>query len=334
MVEKRVEDPQKIERWKDRHEEIKILKIYDKKFGWMHLVIGKNRKGGNFVLRLKRYGNWFTISSKKHLAYVRKLLEEGAKELDWVEELSDKEIGDLIRKNKDFRKIKDKSKEQIEHQKEIIDELLKQAAKLREEQFKINLDEFKKDSTALKILLKENKKEKELQEWLYEHSWVFGPTYIDNSKEETNRIGDRIDFLMQRYDTFYDVFELKLPSCDLFVGKREDSDTQQQLSRKFNMSADLKDAISQVIGYLEQYEADKTNIYYQKHIDIHKPKGVIVIGRRKGDEVRTLKTLNSYLNNIQVYTYEDILDMAQNFIKLIENRNKKQKIDYKNETKT
>jgi hypothetical protein len=314
-----------IKPWRDRHDEIKILKVYDKSFGWMHLVVGKNKEVGNFVLRLKKFGNRFNISSKRQLAYIKKLLEEGAKEVSWFEELNDKEINDLIKKNEDFKKIKEKSKRQIEHQKETIDELLKLAAKLREQKFEISLKEFKNDLSQLKILLKSNSKEKELQNWLYEHPWVFGPTYIDNSKEEINRIGDRIDFLMQRYDTFYDVFELKLPSCPIFVGDKDETDIQQQLSRKFNISGDLKDAISQIIGYLEQFEADKKNMYYEKHIDIHKPRGIIVIGRKEEDETRTVKTLNSYFNNINIYTYDNILDMAQNFIALIENRQKKSK---------
>lgn len=309
-----------IKTWKDRNDEIKILKTYDKKFGWMHLVIGKNKDSGELVLRLKKFGNYFSINSKKQMAYIKKLLEEGAKEISWAEELSDKEITDLINKNKEFRKLKDKTKKQIEHQKETIDDLLNQAAKLREEKFRINLQEFKRDISNLKLLLKNYKKEKDLQNWLYEHSWIFGPTYIDNSKEEINRIGDKIDFLMQRYDTFYDIFELKLPSCNLFVGEVDKKNVQQILSRTFNMSGDLKNAISQVIGYLEQYESDKKNIYYEKHIDIHKPRGVIVIGRIKKDEIRALKTLNSYLNSIEIYTYDDVLQMAQNFVKLIENR--------------
>lgn len=316
-----------IKPWKDRHDEIKILKTYDKSFGWMHLVIGKNKEIGNFVLRLKKFGNRFNISSKKQLAYVKKLLDEGAKEISWFEELNDKEINELINKNQEFKKLKNKSKKQIEHQKEVIYELLNQATKLREQKFEISLEEFKKDILELKSLLKDNSKEKDLQNWLYEHPWVFGPTYMDNSKEEINRIGNRIDFFMQRYDTFYDIFELKLSSCKLFVGEKDKDNVQQELSRRFNMSSDLKDAISQVIGYLEQFEADKRNLYYEKNVDIHKPHGIIVIGRKEKDESRTIKTLNSYFNNIDICTYDNILDMAQNFVKLIENRQK-----IKNET--
>jgi len=311
-----------IPRWKDRFDEVKTLKTYDPNFKWMHLVIGKSKEDGHFILRLRKFGNNFNINSKKHLAYVKKMLEEGSKELDWHEELGDKEIKELIKKNKEFKELKQKSKKQIIHQKEVVENLLSQVGKLREEKFKIGLDEFKKDLKKFKSLLKNNFKEKELQNWLYEHPWVFGPTYIDNSKEEINRQGDWIDFIMQRYDTFYDIFELKLPSCKLFSGKRNNKIPQNDVSRKYPMSSEVKDAISQVIEYLEEYELDKTNIAWKKGISIHKPKATIVIGRNNKDEKRAMKTLNSYLNNIEIITYDDIVEKANNFIKLIENRNR------------
>lgn len=314
---------EKIPLWKDRFEEIKILKTYDRDFGWMHLIVGKSKKDGHFILRLRKYGNRFNINSKKHLAYIKKLLDEGSKELNWYEELDDKEIKELIKKNKDFKELKQKTKKQIKHQKEVIDELLSQVGKLREEKFKIHLEEFRKEIKNFKSLLKKESKEKELQNWLYEHPWVFGPTYVDNSKEEINREGDKIDFLMQRYDTFYDIFELKLSSCKLFIGKNKNNTPQQDISRTYPMSADVKDAISQVIEYLEEYELDKTNISWKKGISIHKPKAIVVLGRSNNEEKRALRTLNSYLNNIEIITYDDIVEKANNFIKLIENRKNK-----------
>lgn len=200
--------------------------------------------------------------------------------------------------------------------------MLEQVGKLREEQLSLNLRIFKNDIKEFKNILKIESKEKDIQSWLYDHPWIFGPTYVEGSKEVINRKGDRIDFLLQRYDTFYDVIELKLPSCKLFVGKQEDV-PEQGISREYTMSADIKDAISQIIGYLETYEIDKTNIQWEKGISIHKPRGIIVIGRSDDTNKRALKSLNSYLHNVKIFTYEDMVDIGNNFIKLIENRNTK-----------
>ena len=311
-------------KWTDRYDVIKIIKISDKSFGWMHLVLGKRKKDGELVLRLKRFRNWFTIPSDKYLRIVQKMLEKGAEELGWDSELSDEKIEKMIKENKSLKELKAKTKKQVTHQKEIIDSLLEQVGKLREERFLISLSEFKSDIKDFKKLLKEDSKEKEIQTWLYEHPWVFGPNYVEGSKEEINRKQDRIDFLLQRYDTYYDVIELKLPSCPLFVGEKEEV-PEQDISRKYQMSADVKNAISQVIGYLETYEIDKTNIKWEKGITIHKPKGIIVIRRTAEDTRRALKSLNSYLHDVEILTYDDIVEIANNFIKLIENRTKSSK---------
>ena len=106
------------------------------------------------------------------------------------------------------------------------------------------------------------------------------------------------------------------------MGEKKDC-PEQDISRKYVMSADLKNAISQVIGYLEEYEIDKTNIKWDKGITIHKPKGIIVIGRTKNENKRALKSLNSYLHDIEILTYSDIVEIANNFIKLIETKHKK-----------
>ena len=310
--------------WKDRHDIIKIIKFASKDHGWIHLVLAKRKDNGDLVLRLKKFRNWFSIPSKKQLAIIRRLLEKGSEELGWHEELSDAEINKLVGKHKELKSSKVKDKKKIKHQKEVIDELLNQITSLREEKFLIYLDEFKKDIKKLTHLLKSGSNEKEIQEWLFEHPWIFGPTYLEVSKEELNRSGDRIDFLLQRYDTFYDIIELKLPSCKLFLGESE-NDGQKDISREYRMSAEVKDAISQVIGYLETYEIDKTNILWEKGKSIHKPKGVIVIGRLKNNK-RALKSLNSYLRDVEILTYDDVLEIGKNFIKLIENRNKSKNI--------
>jgi len=310
---------QEVTRWEDRHEIVKTIKISDKSFGWMHLVIGRRRKDGELVLRLKRFRNWFTIPSEKYLRLVKKMLEKGAEELGWTTDLSDEEINKLIKEHEVIAKDDKKSKKTISRQKDVIEKLLEQVGRLREEKFFIALDEFKNDLKNLKKMLGNGATEKDIQLWLYEHIWIFGPNYIEGFKEEINRKGHRIDFLLQRYDTYYDVIELKLPSCKLFVGEEENV-PEQDLSRKYTMSSDLKDAISQVVGYLESYKVDKLATMYQKGILIHKPRGIIVLGRTDNSNKRALASLNSYLHDIQILTYDDIIEVANNFIKLIEKK--------------
>ncbi|MCC7570339.1 DUF4263 domain-containing protein [Candidatus Micrarchaeota archaeon] len=313
-------EEKKLTRWEDRYDIIKTIKVSDRSFGWMHLVLGKRKKDGELVLRLKRFRNWFMIPSEKYLKFVKKMLDLGAKELNWTNELSEEEIDRLIKKNKELAEIKEKKRSEVRLQKEINQKLLEQITVLRKQQFDLNLKQFKDDLKEFRGLLNNNK-EKDIQNWLYEHPWFFGPKYMEGSKEEINRTQDRIDFMLQRYDTFYDIIELKLPGMPIFVGETEDQ-PQQELSRNFQMSAEVKNAISQVIGYIEQYNLDKTNMFYEKGIDLHKPKGIIIIGKSNPQIKRALKTLNSYLHDIEILSYEDVLEEANNFVKLIENRKK------------
>ncbi|MBI2971761.1 MAG: DUF4263 domain-containing protein [Candidatus Aenigmarchaeota archaeon] len=325
-----MDEPEQANKWSDRHEIVKIIKVSDPEFGWIHLVLGKRKKDGEFVLRLKRYKNWFTIPSQKSLFLIKTMLEKGAEELGWVTELSDEEIEKMIKSNEALKDVKDKSKKQIAHQKEIIEKLLQQVGQLRQQKLLISLDDFKKDIRELKSLLKQKSKEKKIQNWLYDHPWIFGPIYIEETKEEITRKGDRIDFLLQRYDTYFDVIELKLPTCKLFVGEEEEI-PENDISRKYSMSFDLKNAVSQIIGYLETYEIDKTNILWEKGKSIHKPKGLIVIGRTEKINRRALKSLNSYLHDIEILTYDDMIEIGENFIKLIEKRNSTKIVSKSNE---
>ena len=101
--------------------------------------------------------------------------------------------------------------------------------------------------------------------------------------------------------------------------KRKDV-PKQEISRQYQMSAEVKNAVCKVIGYLETYEIDKTNLLWEKGITLHKPSGIIIIGRSSKENRRALKSLNSYFHNLEILTYDDMVEIANNFIKLIESK--------------
>ncbi|USN45757.1 MAG: DUF4263 domain-containing protein [Candidatus Woesearchaeota archaeon] len=264
----------------------------------------------------------FIIKNPKHLQIVEDLLEKAKKVAGWDSESLDEDLKKTITQKDELKKLKQKNQKQKESYKKTVDKLMLELSDLRNEQLTINLEIFKEDLKVFKKLLDNPKEdEKKIQEWLFQHPWVFGPNYLENSKEEITRTGDRIDFLLERYDTYFDIIELKLPSHDLFLKK---SNKDKDISREYTMGAKVKDAISQLIGYLETYELDKTSKYWDSNskISIHKPKGILVIGRTTKENSRSLKTLNSYLHNIEILTYDDIINVGNNFIKIIQNRHK------------
>jgi hypothetical protein len=322
-IERKINEPEEEnpKKWTDFYDLIKTFK--NNNSGWNQAVIGRDKDSGKIIVRLRKARQTFTIKSEKHLRIIQDLLNKAAEELGWISSLSNEEITKIIDEKESLKEAKEKSTKRIKSYKKKVDLLLAQIGKIREEQFSINLNEFKEDLKEFRKLLDKDSKEKDIQLWIYNHLWVFGPNYIEGSKEDINRSGNRIDFLLQRYDTFYDVIELKLPDCKLFVGTGDKKLSYQEISRKYTMSSDLKDATSQIIGYLEKYELDKTNINWETNKSIHKPRGIIVLGRSDKKDLRALKTLNSYFHNIEIWTYDDIIRIANNFIEIIEKRKKK-----------
>jgi hypothetical protein len=129
--------------------------------------------------------------------------------------------------------------------------------------------------------------------------------------------------MLQRYDTFYDIFEIKQPSVDLFrekPGRQSISEALISATRESPISNDLRDAISQMIGYLESAEIWANSLFRAKGILLHKPKGMIVIGRSKKSELQAIRTLNFYLNHFEIITYDDLLNKGKEFVKMIERR--------------
>ena len=200
-----------------------------------------------------------------------------------------------------------------------------------EEQYQYNIPNFEKDLKEFSTTL-DGKKEKDIQNWLADRPWIFGPTYVDQKIEERTATGGRLDFILKRYDTFYDVVELKLPTDELFKTPEEKDDLETPpiplFSRETTITKGLSESISQLIGYLETIENTKGNYLVTGKL-IHKPKGILIIGKsskkNKKKQESLLKTLNSYFHNIEIKTYDQLLDEGENFVKLIKKRKTQEK---------
>jgi len=303
--------------WAKRHEIMDTLKGMGS-YGWFHTIIGKKKADGKMVIRLKRFRNWYSIPCKEDYLKVKHMLIRAAISLGWDsaggggnhDAIRDmlSETSTLIAEKAKTNEQKQKLRGQISQLRSQLSEYELAFQKLRPEAWKEDLQDFQK-------LLNGGGPEHDIQDWLYDHLWIFGPHYIEASKQDISRDNDRIDFLLRRYDAFYDVVELKLPSCKLFDG---DADLLTSPSRENPISSDVKNAISQVIKYLEEYELDKTNRFYADRQLVHKPKAIIVIGRRDEKMQTALRTLNHYFHGIEILTYDDMLDIGKALITMFE----------------
>jgi len=308
------ERPSDYKPWKTLNDVIQTFPIVGGS-SWADVLIAERKSDKKRYLRLKRPRQGYNIWTPEDLSGLIQSLQDGANAIGWQigPDSQNKKLLDAIERLKGLRK---KDLEQIQN-------LGRRYSELRQQQIKLQVPEYKEDLTQFSDLLKTAEKEKELQGFLASHTWLFGLEYLDQQSDGYTqfRLSDsKFDFLLQRYDTFYDIFEIKLPSAPLFKPKVEQKYDLITPNRESPISSELKDAISQMIGYLETTALHLGDLLLEKQILLHKPKGFIIIGRSEKKEQRALTTLNFYLNHFQILTYDDILKRGRNLVAMLEKR--------------
>jgi hypothetical protein len=105
------------------------------------------------------------------------------------------------------------------------------------------------------------------------------------------------------------VIEIKtaLGGADLFVRDR---------SRDvWYPRAELSAALAQVLGYLEELDADRLSIKARDSEDVNKVRAKIIIGRdRDQHQVNALRRLNGHLHRVEILTFDQLLRIAERVV--------------------
>nr|MBI4157068.1 DUF4263 domain-containing protein [Candidatus Woesearchaeota archaeon] len=134
--------------------------------------------------------------------------------------------------------------------------------------------------------------------------WIFGLEYIGIEHKVWFPPGKKdyqFDIMLQRYDNFYDLVELKGPNENLFDRRTE---KRSKPNQKFS------EAIGQVFTYL--HICDTKNIK-----NIFKPKSLIVIGKQKTDKIQDRRIFSSHLSNVEIITYTELYNRGKKLIDYI-----------------
>lgn len=134
--------------------------------------------------------------------------------------------------------------------------------------------------------------------------WLFGLEYVDMDSHVGFPPGKKeyeFDLMLQRHDDFWDLVELKGPNENLF-------DKRTQRRNKPNKV--LSEAIGQVFTYLHICDTIKLK-------DILKPKAIIVIGKDSTDKLSERRIFSSYLNNIELITYTELLERGKKLLEYV-----------------
>jgi vacuolar-type H+-ATPase subunit I/STV1 len=139
--------------------------------------------------------------------------------------------------------------------------------------------------------------------------WLFGLEYIHMASKVSfppNKKDYEFDLMLQRYDNFFDLVELKGPNEKLF---------RQKTKNRYQPGTKLAEALGQVFKYI--HICDTTPSIK----DLLKPKAFIVIGNENTDDANERRIFSSFLNNVEVLTYTDLLTRGKKLLEYIDTLN-------------
>ena len=211
----------------------------------------------------------------------------------------------------------------------IEKEILRTLKQQRKSSHQIEL--YENDLTEFRRLIGEpSTTETDMQNFLSTRVWFFGLDYIQshlNSKPKFNSgLGSEYDFLLEGFNQVYDIAELKGPNAKLIEeAKKADRSGAFDPRIDYKYSYDFSRALHQVISYLDEFESNFTKIEESQPTikQFNYPSAVIVLSNRDlfpeigKNSKKYLHLLNRQFSNIEILTYDDLADRAENIIKFM-----------------
>lgn len=160
-------------------------------------------------------------------------------------------------------------------------------------------------------MLNENLREPNWQEWFQSNSWVLGSQFVRVLDERHIDVKHISDFLMEAYDGFLDIVEIKRPEGGMtfWAGTLDHGNHVP--------STDLTRAVAQATRYIYEVEREANSLKFLQRVGgvkTVKPRCILVFGRSVGwNEVQTeaYRILNSSYHNLTILTYDHVLARAK-----------------------
>ncbi|MDX2027785.1 MAG: DUF4263 domain-containing protein [Alphaproteobacteria bacterium] len=169
---------------------------------------------------------------------------------------------------------------------------------------------------AFEGLLNSNAGEVEWQAWFQNNSWVLGSDFvrvIDDRRIDTDKVAD---FLVQAYDGFLDIIEIKKPDA---VQKFW---AASQYRGNYIPSTELVGTIMQATNYIYEVEREANSAKFLErvgYVKVVKPRGVLIYGRSNDwdeDQSKAFRLLNASYHNLTIMTYDHVLQRAKRMLGL------------------
>ena len=167
-------------------------------------------------------------------------------------------------------------------------------------------------------LLKQDHAERVWQKWFQENSWVLGSEFVrilDERQIDTKHI---TDYLMEAYDGFLDIVEIKKPETT------QDFWARSTDHGNYYPSSELTKAITQATTYIYEVERESNSIKFLEMVGgvrAVKPRGVLVFGRSNNwnaQQCTAYRLLNCSYHSISIMTYDHVLARAKRMVAMDE----------------
>ena len=150
------------------------------------------------------------------------------------------------------------------------------------------------------------------QDWFNKNKWILGSEYIKILTERNIDEHHIADYIMQSFDGFLDLVEIKVPSMRFWTGPDSHGN--------YTPSSDLIAAISQCLNYLYLIEKQSDSLDFHQRVsgvEIVKPKCMLVYGRSNDwndQQKEAFRILNSAYQQINIITYDQLLARAKHLL--------------------
>jgi len=156
--------------------------------------------------------------------------------------------------------------------------------------------------------------EQQWQEWLTLNDWILGSEFVRILDEREIDTANITDYLMQAYDGFLDIIEIKRPEGN----SRFWAETQDH--GNYLPSSNLTKAVMQATKYIYEVEREANSVKFLERVDnvrTIKPRCILIFGRTNdwNDEQReAFRILNSSYHNLTIMTYDHVLLRAKRIL--------------------
>ncbi len=158
--------------------------------------------------------------------------------------------------------------------------------------------------------------EQKWQEWLQRNEWVLGSEFVRILDEREIDISNITDYLMQAYDGFLDIVEIKRPDGNLLFW------ANAQDHGNYVPSTDLIKAVTQATKYIYEVEREANSVKFLERVDnvkTIKPRCILIFGRSNdwnNEQKEAFRILNSSYHNMTIMTYDHVLLRAKKILEL------------------